>query len=123
MKTKRLVLSIALVLSLISLAAAADPIYVTFLGMHADRSTLSVMWGQYEENVAIKVSLGNAFGGVQIGIVFVEKTSLDATKIDEARIKLHQMLRGNDSWLSIEDFTKKIGLGFLKYVEATEVRR
>ncbi len=123
MKARQLLLIVVLVLFLQPLARARDVIYVEFLGMHADKSTLTFIWGQNEENVAVKVSLGNAFAGAQVGIVYAERTTMDNTKIDGAKSRLQQLLRSDVSSISLEDVTKRIGLTFLKFVEPDEVRR
>jgi hypothetical protein len=118
MKKNRFVLAGILLLILLGLGQAAEIIYVPWLAMYADKSTLFIRWGSCGDNAAIKMWFGPGLASVNIGIVFAEKRT-DSEKLNSAAIKLLNLLKSENP--DLNDLAKKIGLTFLRYEKADNI--
>jgi len=97
----------------------AEIIYVPWTGTYADKSTLYIRWGTYEDHLAIEFACG-PLQSTSIGIVFAEKVT-DTDKFKSAVLRLHNLLELNNP--NLNDFAKTIGLTFQEFVSVDKIIR
>jgi hypothetical protein len=96
----------------------AEIIYVPWTGTYADKSTLYIRWGAYEDHLALEFACG-PLQTTSVGIVFAERTT-DTDKFKSAVIRLHNLLELNNP--NLNDFAKSLGLTFQEFVSVDKIK-